>query len=93
MSLRANPDNGQEANVARESGNEVVAALRDASFLMSGRFNTSRTIHYVPVYHVVRPENPHYSGCGVLIASETEVRAEGVFHRCQRRGCKERWPS
>lgn len=84
------PDNGPPV-IAPE---DVRAALRDASFFASGRFATSRAQpSHIPCYHVVGHFSGYYlSGCGRLLNADTETAAIGVMHRCQRRGCRERWP-
>lgn len=71
---------------------EVRAALRDASWYRTHRLTDTTTMRHVLVYHIVHPDDPYFSRCGRPIATDTEVPAIGVIHRCQRPGCKQAWP-
>lgn len=81
-------------NPDADDDNDVRAALRDASFFGSARFAESRAQpSYVPTYHVVgHPSGYYLSACGRLLDAGTETNASGVMHRCQRSGCRQRWP-
>lgn len=82
----------------------VRAARRDASFYDSRRFNDSRGMPYVPKYHVVHengngpccnPDNVLLTVDNVWRGSSTECDAVDVSpaERCQRPGCRGRWPA
>jgi hypothetical protein len=83
---------------------EVIAVLRDASGYRTHRQTTSANpdSFHIPAYHVAVPEGessldgtPFYrTACG-RSADETtteDVSRVPAHRRCQRPGCKQRWP-
>lgn len=80
---------------------ELLANVRDASWLRNPRHDGPgghRTGAWGPKFHV-SIDHPRlgesWSACGTafLIDGGEELKDIPLYQRCQRRGCKERWPS
>lgn len=84
-----------------DSVSPAVANMRDASFIASPRHDgpgghrpgTWSPRFHVKIDHPARGASWSGCGCAFLLGSRDVPVAEVPVHqRCQRRGCKERWP-
>jgi hypothetical protein len=79
-----------------ENGPSVAyGVLRDASGYRTHRQVDSRDWKgHIPLYHVPVDERMSETACGRPAAEFTATRVETIptRRRCQRPGCKQRWP-
>ena len=72
-------------NTVHQAG--IQAAFRDASFLRNPNTPT------VKMAHVLRADGSPSCGMLALMGEPEPAELVGVLLRCQRAGCRQRWPN